>query len=312
MQNDKKIRKGAVWIVFAICVLIVLHVVWMLFHGGTQIRSSRASPLQIDMRSVTTGLEAYYVDHKVYSPGKPYYGDLPFSLTTPLPFLTHIHGDPFNLTEEEIRQWDTHRLVAPWLSGLIVTLSLLVIFLIIGICVGMKIGRLIITAFWILPAYFIAISLILALTAKEEALYESLGAFLVLWLVILLGVPTLHAISWSRAYHYTLLSGLMLVMSLAIWLLYTKFFWQPNPISHQSFMYVTDGRSGWILISYGPNRELDMPVEEILNRNILLHKENETFFNWIFPYTYDPTNGTVSPGDIWRINQTMRQSETRI
>jgi len=289
--------------------LVVLYVLWIEFFGGRSIRSSTASPLLTSMRSAATGLEAYWIDYKVYPPGKPYSGDLPFSLTTPLAFLTNIPSDPFNLTPEEIQEWHKRRLRAPWFASLITTCFTLFAFLFLGACVGMKIGRLITTAACVLPVYFLLISLILEFTAKGEALHESLGAFLVLWTVILLAVPLLYVSFRSRAYHYTLLSGLMLVMSLASWVLYTEAFWQPSPISHQSFMYVTDGHEGWAIISYGPNRELDTPVEEVLNRYILLHRENETFFNWIFPYTYDPTNGTVSPGDIWRVRHALRKPD---
>jgi hypothetical protein len=63
------------------------------------------------------------------------------------------------------------------------------------------------------------------------------------------------------------------------------------------FNYYTDGRSGWILQAVG--------VDE--KRNLLEFNEKMLKFepesnSILAPYTYDPSNGIVSAGDIFRVN----------
>jgi hypothetical protein len=56
----------------------------------------------------------------------------------------------------------------------------------------------------------------------------------------------------------------------------------------------------WILYSAGPDSDYDIenPVE------LLARTETGYDISYaLFPYTYDPTNGTDSNGDVWRIKQ---------
>jgi hypothetical protein len=67
-----------------------------------------------------------------------------------------------------------------------------------------------------------------------------------------------------------------------------------------TFAYWTPGKDGWILISPGPDGRFD------LNCPTLQKAYDPTSPNpgtGLMPYTYDPTNGAESAGDIWRIKQ---------
>lgn len=51
-----------------------------------------------------------------------------------------------------------------------------------------------------------------------------------------------------------------------------------------------DNLGSWALISFGPQRQF------------------EAARNWTGPWrVYDPTNGTISTGDIWRFNSGIKE-----
>lgn len=62
------------------------------------------------------------------------------------------------------------------------------------------------------------------------------------------------------------------------------------------FSYFSDGR-GWILTSPGPDAVFDFNPIEVYKSDLGMGNPH------LIQYSYDPTNGTVSHGDIWRIRQ---------
>ena len=80
-----------------------------------------------------------------------------------------------------------------------------------------------------------------------------------------------------------------------------------------TYGYYTDER-GWILYSFGPDTDendmgfsdLEPDIEQVYRSSIsqpsltLVAGTNSVSHE---AYTYDPTNGTISPGDIWRVKQ---------
>jgi predicted nucleic acid-binding Zn ribbon protein len=81
-----------------------------------------------------------------------------------------------------------------------------------------------------------------------------------------------------------------------------------------TFGYYSDGR-GWILWSWGPDRDenkrdewdLSADVEKVYRSDILQPSLTLLAGTSSAPahqaYTYDPTNGTISPGDVYRVKQ---------
>lgn len=79
-----------------------------------------------------------------------------------------------------------------------------------------------------------------------------------------------------------------------------------------TFGYYADAK-GWILYSWGPDRDENRrdnwdiePDVEVIYRSEISQPSNTLIAGTSSApaheaYTYDPTNGTVSPGDIWRI-----------
>lgn len=71
-----------------------------------------------------------------------------------------------------------------------------------------------------------------------------------------------------------------------------------SPRRGETFAYYTDG-DGWILISPGPDR-----IYDIVNPATVYTGSEEDFeiiHARLAPYTYDPTNGKDSGGDVWRV-----------
>lgn len=68
------------------------------------------------------------------------------------------------------------------------------------------------------------------------------------------------------------------------------------PLRDIPFRYRSDAH-GWILVSPGPDGDYDLnPARDY-------DSEAANRIRTLLPYTYDPTNGTVSDGDLWRVNQ---------
>jgi len=64
------------------------------------------------------------------------------------------------------------------------------------------------------------------------------------------------------------------------------------------FVYYTDGE-GWMILSRGPDGDYDINPAKIYNSS----DSYQSFSVLASPATYDPSNGTTSNGDIWRIKQ---------
>jgi len=62
-----------------------------------------------------------------------------------------------------------------------------------------------------------------------------------------------------------------------------------------------DGR-GWILISPGPDDDFDLTLEQLPRA---YEPGNRAGYSDVLlsEFTYDPTNGTISGGDLWRVSQ---------
>lgn len=71
----------------------------------------------------------------------------------------------------------------------------------------------------------------------------------------------------------------------------------PSKRRGMPFAYSTNNES-WILLSGGPDEDFD-----VVNPLTMLHGNFEETKTGLLPYTYDPTNGSVSDGDVWRIKQ---------
>lgn len=63
------------------------------------------------------------------------------------------------------------------------------------------------------------------------------------------------------------------------------------------FSYYTSGRA-WILISAGPDKDYDIVPQQDFQQP----RDSKALWDIIVNKTYDPTNGSVSNGDIWRSN----------
>lgn len=94
-----------------------------------------------------------------------------------------------------------------------------------------------------------------------------------------------------------------------------KFFTDPFADTRgATFGYYCDV-NGWVIYSWGPDRDenkrdswdLEPDVEKVYRSTIAQPSPTLLFGSSSSPaheaYTYDPSNGTVSPGDIWRVKQ---------
>lgn len=67
------------------------------------------------------------------------------------------------------------------------------------------------------------------------------------------------------------------------------------------FQYYTDGKTFWTLVSRGPDLDLDLTPQILAQTKDQANWENRMTF--LTDYYYDPSNGTVSNGDLIFIKQ---------
>lgn len=77
------------------------------------------------------------------------------------------------------------------------------------------------------------------------------------------------------------------------------------PFEGLTYCYYTDG-PGWILWSAGPDGDYDIVPERDYSSEI-----DQPSLHLLSTVTYDPTNGTVSDGDIWRVKEWQPDSDSR-
>lgn len=70
-----------------------------------------------------------------------------------------------------------------------------------------------------------------------------------------------------------------------------------SPGKNEWFSYYTSDKA-WILISAGPDKVYDIMPQQDFRQP----RDSTALWNTLVNKTYDPTNGTVSSGDIWRSN----------
>jgi len=103
------------------------------------------------------------------------------------------------------------------------------------------------------------------------------------------GGELLHTMEWGRAGTHGLTTPVAYVETLP-----------PDrfaPVEKLPFAYYTD-QVGWIFFSAGPDGDYD-----IRNPAEFYYGSAEQPSLALVPFTYDPTNGTVSDGDIWRARE---------
>jgi hypothetical protein len=79
----------------------------------------------------------------------------------------------------------------------------------------------------------------------------------------------------------------------------------PDPIRYlkenRTYAYYSEG-AAWILVSPGPNCIFDMTADD-MKRAVQSVRTNTDTYALFASFTYDPSNGIYSRGDVWRIKQ---------
>ena len=78
----------------------------------------------------------------------------------------------------------------------------------------------------------------------------------------------------------------------------------PDHMSRQPLRYyLTRDEKSWLLLSVGPDNTLDITPEEFSRLS-----EHDDWVERLrrSPLTWDPTNGTLSSGDIWLSNRDIK------
>jgi hypothetical protein len=64
--------------------------------------------------------------------------------------------------------------------------------------------------------------------------------------------------------------------------------------------FYTDGQGFWMLISNGPDCKRDLTIQACREE---ARRPLTPSIELLVNYSYDPTNGTISQGDLWRVKQ---------
>jgi len=229
--------------------------------SATTIAPVRAAVSRVkgDLRTLGLALEAYFLDHGAYPPssGEPDWQLGVRMLTTPVAYLEEVPLDRLKERRPIPRRFPALSVLVPLglVLGFALTVGALLTALIHFGTMSLRRRRAKPDTLWEL-AFWYALSSFLALIVLSPFLFPS--GFI---------QPTYHRLVPNEH-------------------------WEDQP---HGFTYWTDGSALWILISPGPDGQLDItdPRPTIAGGQI----------DWEFALSryYDPTNGTLSRGDVWRV-----------
>lgn len=280
-------------ILFAVMVAIVTNC----SEGFT--RCSPIAHAQAEERQIATALETYYIDNNCYPPGKPFVGNVSdlYQLTTPVAHLSSIPVEP---------DYGLYRI-----GGGVVGFLLLFVFLVYPLSYifwlikfrkTITVLEFLLGSFFWITFFFIQLSLI-PLDSHRSLPFNPLIPVLI-FLLVFGGWFVRRSLNEKifkfkeEAYFFGFpLYVFMLVMLLVIQIdsLESFFYKDKEPNSYQ---YATDSKNCWIIISSGMDEDYDPDLSSYVEGPKAC---DLNFWMKNYPeFTYDPTNGTTSSGDVWR------------
>jgi len=276
---------------------------YFLVSSGLGFRSaattSKVSRVHNSMRIVGLELEDYFQERSLFPPGKPFVGSLSDSALKGL----GLEYDEWILEPDFVSMnlWDQAfpriRRLMCW-SWMILTVVLL-------ICCRSKMLNVALFAgmvFFSLLAIYVMQPHIGSLLAFYSLVLPALICFVCLLVDVLW--------PWLKHRHqmgneiilFSYLPAFQIVVAGVLLFYAFSVESEIKKLSNQYYLYTTDGKSAWVLQSYGPDGEYALALESLwvksaTDETLSLPGDLDERLN---PSTYDPTNGTVSSGDIFR------------
>ena len=258
-----------------------------------------------NMIQIISALEAYNIKYESYPPGKTYYGYAPNNLTTPIAFIK-MYNDPYKLpklynTFQNLNKYLFH------ICGFLFLISLLVLLIFEKIYnkdfKGMKL-------FSSLLFSLTAILLILSFMFRNvnPSMIEYGTGSLIL-LIITFFISTILRSVYGEKISESIIGGKIYLLCTVILIIIPILFvttksitlnsLQKKPEYNETFNYYTNGKNLYNVISVGPDLEINLTSEIFKNLNLSEKMSYEDMKKQLNPYTFDPTNGLTSKGDIF-------------
>ncbi len=270
---------------------------------------AKVAKAQAELRYISTALEQYFMDTGAYPPGNSVVGDLAkrVELTTPVAYITEIPKSP--VTTEYFLRVNSHRI---FISTL---LPLIVITFSIWIIIFRKMPETALVNWWEAIVLWLLGSLITSTPHDTSADIITSAIFVpgcfssLLWIGHYFGRRKMTSYTPpGRA--FLLCAILPLLFTLKIthnsWVQQYAESSIANSKQTISYLYATDAQSYWILLSTGPDN-----VYDFNSASCPIHSDVTEMIAWIKKtdstgkpnlLVYDPTNGTLSTGDIYRMS----------
>jgi len=258
-----------------------------------------------NMIQIISALEAYNIKYESYPPGKIYYGYAPDNLTTPIAFIK-MYNDPYKLpklynTFQNLNKYLFH------ICGFLFLISLLVLLIFEKIYnkdfKGMKL-------FSSLLFSLTAILLILSFMFRNvnPSMIEYGTGSLIL-LIITFFISTILRSVYGEKISESIIGGKIYLLCTVILIIIPILFvttksitlnsLQKKPEYNETFHYYTNGKNLYNVISVGPDLEINLTSEIFKNLDLSEKMSYEDMKKQLNSYTFDPTNGLTSKGDIF-------------
>ncbi len=228
--------------------------------------SSPVSRCKSNMRSLATVLEAYHIDNGSYPPSVGEQDELPITLlTSPIAYVIEADDEiDEKLYFDYLKKYRiVHR--TNWVRYGIVNYGDWIFFLSVSLLVVM----------------------IFILKNTENKRYQIMLELIMYVLVVFIFFAL--SAGWGLIDEYKSV----------------KVYQEPESwkSDYLFYHYATDGSTWWVIQSVGPNgvRELENLSEHTKLFSSIA--EQGCIPDELLPYTYDPTNGAISAGDIWRVKE---------
>lgn len=312
---------GLLRVLILILVLLVLSVLFVPNFLEVSIRSY-TSRAKTDLRTLHTAFESYKVEHETYPPGSAYFGP-PLGLTTPIAYLTaypqNLYSKRYATYVAKVPEAVLLYVLAPMTAiGVAMVLAAAAVFLL-----GRQPKRFAnVLRLGIAGTYWATLSILAIHAIKTEWALWGL-----VWRPLVDGFQFYPLVILSAVYLLVFLSGVHKAMEDSPWRagghgidVAAVFLWLAIAFvstqivsdhvkdhmvamdfrepSDESYLYATDGGNRFIVWSAGPDLERDLPEREM--PEILARETTQSLETRLSLFAYDPTNGSLSPGDIWR------------
>ncbi len=257
--------------------------------------------------AIISALRVYKNEYNSYPPGQFYTGYVPNNLTTPISY-TIMYNDPYHIP----KVYNTFLSINKFLfqiTGIIYLICLLILLTLEMISKKDLFKK----TKWLSALLFSIVTVLIFIGFSFRIAYPGVVAFksgFVLFLILAFVMSIILRNIYGEKIEHSIFGGKIYLMCTIIFIIPIAFFilrpitlnnLMKKPEYNKTFYYHTDGKDYYTLTSFGPDLDLDIPIDSFESLNINPEMTYTEVWDYFIPYEYDATNGLISNGDVTKL-----------